>query len=75
VTAHPPALPTVLAVPLDAIDAAVLMRDRTGLDPEAFTELRRSILVTGLRSPIDLFALDGAPDAAGEGPRYGLIAG
>jgi ParB family chromosome partitioning protein len=66
-------LPTVLAVPLDAIDATALMRDRMAHDEEAFTELRRSILVTGLRSPVELFALEAPP--GGEGPRYGLIAG
>jgi ParB family chromosome partitioning protein len=68
--------PTVLAVPLDAIDATALLRDRMALDDEAFTELRRSILVTGLRSPVELLVLgdDRAP-AAGEGGRYGLIAG
>jgi ParB family chromosome partitioning protein len=71
-----PTLPTVLAVPLDAIDATALMRDRMALDDEALTELCRSILVTGLRSPVELLVLADDPDpGAGQGAGYGLIAG
>lgn len=73
--AETPPPPTVLAVPLDAIDATALMRDRTALDDEAFTELRRSILVTGLRSPVELLVTDDPARGTGEAVRYGLIAG
>jgi ParB family chromosome partitioning protein len=64
--------PHVLALPLDAIEATALIRDRTGLDPAPFDTLKRSILATGVQSPVTVFAL---PDAPAGGPAYGLIAG
>lgn len=54
------------------IDAHALPRDRAALDPQALAELETSICLTGLRQPIEVFALrEPAPD----GPRYGLISG
>jgi ParB family chromosome partitioning protein len=64
----------LLSLPLDAIDAIdaeALPRDRTSLCPEALAELRASILASGLRQPVEVFAL-----AEPEGSlRYGLISG
>ncbi len=58
-------------IPLDAIAADALARDRVGLDPAALDELRASILASGLRMPIEVFAL-----AEPDGPRrFGLISG
>jgi ParB family chromosome partitioning protein len=59
-------------IPLDAIAATALPRDRTGLDPEPFEELVASLRSTGLRVPVEVFPL--APAAEGA-PRFGLIAG
>jgi len=59
----------LLAIPLEAIDEAALTRDRTGLDPEPQTELELSIAASGLRQPIEVFPLAGAPG------RYGLLTG
>lgn len=58
-------------MPLGWIDEAVMVRDRTQLDPEEMAELKRSILNNGLRLPIEVFD-------KGEGvevKRYGLISG
>ena len=44
-------------IPLEAIADDALTRDRTALDPDALTELKLSILATGLRMPIELFEL------------------
>ena len=61
----------LLTLPLDAIDAEALPRDRTSLCPEALAELRASILASGLRQPVEVFAL-----AEPSGPNlYGLISG
>jgi ParB family chromosome partitioning protein len=60
-------------VPLDAIDAEALPRDRTGLDPEPFEELVASLRFSGLRTPVEVFPL--APAAEGTASRFGLIAG
>jgi ParB family chromosome partitioning protein len=58
-------------IPLDAIDAAALTRDRTAPDPEAQQELVNSISLSGLRMPVEVFEL-----AEPSGPlRYGLISG
>jgi ParB family chromosome partitioning protein len=70
----------VTLIPLAAIEAEALPRDRTALDPEALAELQASILATGLRQPIEVFAAAPDPadlpgDAPGDGPRYGLISG
>ena len=58
-------------IPLAEIDAASLTRDRTALDPEALRELRNSILKSGLRMPIEVYAL---PEPRGP-HRYGLLSG
>lgn len=42
-------------IPLDAIDATALPRDRATLDPEALTALFHSILRDGLRQPIEVY--------------------
>ncbi|HMQ94315.1 MAG TPA: ParB/RepB/Spo0J family partition protein [Amaricoccus sp.] len=59
-------------IPLDAIDAEAMPRDRTAADPAAFDELVASIARSGLRMPVELFGLE-AEDAAA--PAYGLISG
>lgn len=65
------ATPAPRLVPLAEIDAEALARDRTRLDEAALDELRHSIAITGLRMPIEIFAL-----AEPHGPhRYGLISG
>lgn len=58
-------------IPLEAIDAAALPRDRSALDPAALEELKLSIFVSGLRMPIEVYAVS-TPDG---GPPYGLISG
>ncbi len=62
---------TVHRVPLAEIDDAALTRDRNGLDEDALNELRLSIAASGLRMPVELFALSE--------PRpphnYGLLSG
>ena len=58
-------------VPLDAIDAGALTRDRAALDEAALQELRLSIATNGVRMPVELFEL-----AEPEPPvRYGLLSG
>jgi ParB family transcriptional regulator, chromosome partitioning protein len=63
-------------IPIHAIDADALTRDRTGVDAEAAAELEASILANGLRQPIEVYAF---PDPVGTrgGPPllYGLITG
>lgn len=71
---NPSDLQVHLLLPAE-IDAHALPRDRTGLDPEALTELETSILLTGLRQPIEVFAIDLPGDAPPEAPRYGLVSG
>lgn len=58
-------------VPLSAIDAASIQRDRMLVDPEALSELEFSIQANGLRLPIEIYPLKN-PDG---GPTYGLISG
>ena len=66
-----PSPDTVHRIALTEIDDAALTRDRSGLDEDALTELRLSIAASGLRMPIELFALSE--------PRpphnYGLLSG
>ena len=62
---------TIHRIPLAEIDEASLTRDRTALDPEATRELRNSILKSGLRMPIEVYAL---PEPRGP-HRYGLLSG
>lgn len=57
-------------VSLDDIDDGAAPRERTGLDAEAFEELKASILRSGLRMPVELFALEGAG-----GARFGIVSG
>jgi len=60
-------------IPIDAIDAAALTRDRVALDEAALDELIHSIRDHGLRLPIEVYPLPNAgPDAA---VRFGLISG
>ncbi len=51
----PPATPYLVS--LDAIDPDALIRDRAVIEPTALEELRNSILVHGLRMPVEIFAL------------------
>jgi ParB family chromosome partitioning protein len=68
----PAALPDpIRMIPLDAIDAGALIRDRTATDDNATQELQSSILTHGLRMPIEVFAF-AQPE---EGREYGLISG
>ncbi|WOI57847.1 ParB/RepB/Spo0J family partition protein [Palleronia sp. LCG004] len=61
----------MVELPTGSIDEAVMVRDRTIMDPEEMAELKRSIMSNGLRLPIEVF--DQGEDA---GPRrYGLISG
>jgi ParB family chromosome partitioning protein len=62
---------TVHNLPVAEIDAASLTRDRLNVDPEALEELRESILRSGLRMPIEVYAF---PEARGD-HRYGLLSG
>lgn len=61
----------ILDLPLDAIDADALPRDRSLLDPGALHDLTTSIAATGLRQPIEVWELSTPRD----GHRYGLISG
>jgi ParB family chromosome partitioning protein len=63
----------VTLIPLDAIEARAMPRDRTAVEPEALAELQSSILASGLRQPIEVFAA--VPEPGDPGPRYGLISG
>ncbi len=63
----------VLSLPLDAIDASYLIRDRIGLDPEAMGILCQSLRARGQQTPIEVTEL--APDPDTGAPRYGLISG
>ncbi len=59
-------------LPIDEIDAEVMVRDRATLDADEMLELRLSIAANGLRLPIEVFAL---PQVGQGGERYGLISG
>ena len=60
-----------ILIPLSQIDPAALPRDRSTMDDDAMQELITSIARTGLRQPIEVFAL-----ADPEPPfLYGLISG
>jgi hypothetical protein len=64
-------MPEVRPIPLPEIDEAALARDRTAHDAAALDELEASIAASGLRMPVEVYAL-----AAPAGPhRYGLISG
>jgi ParB-like chromosome segregation protein Spo0J len=57
----------VLSLPLDAIKADFLIRDRMACDPEEMDALKQSIRQRGQRTPVEVTEL-------GQG-RYGLISG
>ena len=59
-------------IPLAAIDADALPRDRTTLEPAAMAELQTSIATEGLRQPIEVWRLS---TPTPEGHLYGLISG
>ena len=61
----------IITLPLDAIDATALPRDRTTLNPAAMDDLTASIAANGLRQPIEVWQLSTpAPPLT-----HGLIAG
>lgn len=60
-----------ILIPITQINAEALPRDRTLLEPEAMAELTNSIATTGLRQPIEVWALS----QPSEQHRYGLISG
>ena len=55
-----------MRIPLDQIDPHALLRDRSLIDANAFSELKSSIAATGLRQPIEVFATESG---------YGLLSG
>lgn len=59
-----------LLLPLDAVDAGHLVRDRLVVEGEALDELVNSLRARGQRTPIEV--VDKGGDAT---PRYGLISG
>ncbi len=61
----------LILIPLDAIDADALPRDRSATDAEAMQALIQSITATGLRQPIEVWALSTPRD----GRTHGLISG
>ena len=61
----------IITLPLDAIDATALPRDRTTLNPAAMDDLTASIAANGLRQPIEVWQLS-TPAAP---LTHGLIAG
>ncbi len=74
----------VEALPLAAVDAEHLMRDRLAADETEMAALMASLRVHGQRTPIEVTPIgpsagggrdaDGGP-GLGDGPRYGLISG
>lgn len=61
----------IVPIPLDAIAADALVRDRTAQDAPALAELVTSIGTKGLRMPIEVFEFAEPED----GRRYGLVSG
>lgn len=59
-------------LPLDEIDPDAMIRDRIDLDEDEMTELRQSIAASGLRLPVEVFAL---PEPRQDGVRYALVSG
>jgi ParB family transcriptional regulator, chromosome partitioning protein len=65
------AMDPILHLPLEAIDATALPRDRATLDPAAMDDLTASIAQNGLRQPVEVWQLTApAPPLT-----HGLIAG
>ena len=72
----PDATATIHHIALAEIDDNALTRDRSGLGADALTELKTSIAASGLRQPVELFALsDPRISSSGEPHRYGLLSG
>ena len=67
----------VEALPLGAVEAEHLMRDRLEAEPEAMDALVASLRAHGQRAPIEVTPVEAGRGGAGagEGPRYGLISG
>lgn len=61
----------ITALPIEAVNDMAMVRDRVVLDAGELEELKRSIAASGVRLPIEVFALD-APDGA---YTHGLISG
>ena len=62
---------TIHLIPIAEIDDTRLPRDRAGLDEDALTELRISIAASGLRLPVEVYALPEPVPPLG----FGLISG
>ena len=62
---------TLLLIPIAQIDADALPRDRATLDPQAIAQLTQSIALSGLRQPVEVWALQTPRPPF----RYGLISG
>ncbi|MFC3084522.1 ParB/RepB/Spo0J family partition protein [Tabrizicola soli] len=63
-------------LPLTEIDPHALLRDRSALDPAALHQLQHSILIEGLRTPVEVWTLSTPrPSENGEVYKYGLISG
>ncbi|WP_118134704.1 ParB N-terminal domain-containing protein [Oceanicella sp. SM1341] len=63
----------LLDVPLDAVRADHIARDRVMVDHEEMEELKASLRESGQRHPIEVVSLGAA--APGEVPVYGLVSG
>jgi ParB family chromosome partitioning protein len=62
----------VLALPLDAVVADFLIRDRIVTDPEEMAALKQSLVARGQQMPVEVAEI--GPDRSGA-MRYGLISG
>ena len=62
----------IVELPLNQINADVMIRDRAVMDEAQMQELRDSIAANGLRLPIEVFAISGADEGDA---RYGLLSG
>ncbi|MGP6089897.1 ParB/RepB/Spo0J family partition protein [Antarctobacter jejuensis] len=63
---------TIIEIPLTQINADALPGDRSIPDPQADFELMNSIMIEGLRHPIEVYEYS---QQVPEGHRYGLISG
>ena len=62
----------VLALPLEAVVADFLIRDRIAFDPDEMAALKASLLARGQQTPVEVTGI--GPDRGGV-MRYGLISG
>jgi ParB family chromosome partitioning protein len=62
----------VLALPLDAVVADFLIRDRIAIDPAEMAALKQSLMARGQQMPVEVAEI--GPDRSGA-MRYGLISG